>query len=129
LNPGFKVFDPAITTDVAGRGTVASGTPTLISKETVLDRFTAGVAYQIVKTGNLAGTLTVEFSDANDDDNAAGARWDAYTITLAAIAGGTDPQGYGFEIPDFGHLRIRLKLVVSGGTGTFTARINVTERK
>lgn len=122
MKPGYLVFDPAITSGV-GQGTVSSGTPTLTSKVTTLDPYVAGLSYDIDKTGNLAGTLTVEFT--NDP---AEASWKTYTITIPAIAGGTDPQKFGLEIVNIQFHKMRLKLVVSAGTGAFSARINVTRR-
>jgi len=80
-----------------------------------------GISYHVSKTGNLAGTLTLEFT--NDPSET---RWDTYTITIPAIAGGTNPQGFGLEIPDFQFLKSRLVLVVTGGTGAITARLRST---
>lgn len=124
---GFKVFDPVITTAVAGRGDVASGTPTLTSFETTPGQFVSGVSFQVNKTGTLAGTLTAECSNASDNDNDAGAPWDTYSITIPAVVTGT--QTFGFELPGFSFGRVRLKFVATSGTGTITARINITRYK
>ena len=125
---GFKLFDPAILTG-AGQGTVSTGTPTLTSKEYVPGQFGMGAGLQFLKTGNLAGTLTLEASDASDGDNAASSRWDTYTFTIPAVAAGTDPQGFLLELPDFCHGRLRAKLVCSAGTGAVTLRLNPVRRK
>ena len=120
-NIGTLLFDPAIASGI-GRGLVSSGTPTLTSKTTT-PAFDGTVGIAIVTTSTLAGTLTVEYCNATDQELILGSnQWDTYSITLPAISGATK---FGIRLPNFEFGRLRLKFVVSSGTGTILAQLCV----
>ena len=117
---GRKLFDPAILSGT-GQGTVSSGTPTLVSQSTY-PVYYGVVSFEIVVTSTLAGTLTVEYANASDQDIAQGTdQWDTYNPTGLSIPAVTGAMVFGIGLPGFEFGRIRLKFVTSSGTGTITA--------
>lgn len=110
-------------------GGLVGGNGTFYSKPSQLDNI-SDVSDLFSFTGTIAGTLTCEVS--NDDDDAervATSKWTTYdkvtgagfisgvaTLVAGAIVGGTNPEGV--ELQRLGFARVRYKLIVTGGTGT-----------
>src|ERR1044071_4481582 len=90
---GFIVFDPAVAAvanaiawETGAGGGLISGNGTYYSKPTAVP-WQTDIGESIYLTGNLAGTLTVEWSNSSNDQDLNGtSRWDTYTPV----------NGYGF---------------------------------
>jgi hypothetical protein len=134
-------YDPAVTAvtlvtfkDPAAGGTgpgggLVGGNGTFYSKASPLDNI-SDVSDLFSFTGTIAGTLTCEVSNDDDDadrvgtskwttyDRVSGAGFTAGVATLAGgtITGGSNPEGV--ELQRLGFARVRYKLVVTSGTGT-----------
>jgi hypothetical protein len=77
----------------------------------------------IDKTGTLAGTLTVEVSnDGEDEDRAGTSKWYTHPSITGIPAIATGAQSFPIEDVSCAFLRWRLKLVITGGTGTIRAK-------
>lgn len=87
-------------------------------------------------TGTIAGTLTIEVTNASSDDcDKALADWHTYdkvttggftsgvaTLAAGAITGGSNPGSV--ELKDVGFSAYRYKLIITSGTGTIRDRRN-----
>jgi hypothetical protein len=119
---GYKVFDSTLGNSTTAGGGTITGAATYYSKPTNI-RHARFLSYLIDTVGAaIAGTLTVEVSNASDEDvNNSLDTWTTYTpVGSVTVTGSTT---FGIEIPDVTFGRARLKLVVSAGTGIITARI------
>lgn len=113
----YRVFDPAITSG-DGRGTI-SANGTYVSLATEMKRWKE-ISWLVVVTGTLQGTFTVEITNGTDEEIRLGtATWVPYTPVSITWASGAASFGVTCR-PRFA--RVRLKLVVTGGTGTVTAQ-------
>lgn len=128
---GFLSYDPtlaattlAILKDTGAGGGLISGNGTFYSAPTQL-RLTTDVTDLVVIAGTIAGTLTVEVSnDTEQEDRLGTSTWVTYTDgtlpTIPAIAGA--PINVPIQLKRVGWGRMRLKLVVTSGTGTVSSK-------
>ena len=114
-NPYSRVWD---TYSVPGAGAYTSAP--------LVTPFGHIVSFTVVITGTVYGTMTVEVSNATDNDVQQGLDndWQTYSgvsnpTALPAITGaGT----IGVGLIDVEYARVRLKLVVTSGSGTLVGR-------
>lgn len=120
----------ATNANAGAGGGLISGNGTFYSQPTQIDK-KYYLSDQIALTGTIAGTLTIQISnDGEEQDRNGTAQWQTYdrvnlggfvagvaTLVAGAIVGGTNPGGWEAQRPvSWG--RIRLQLIVTGGTGT-----------
>lgn len=140
---GALAYDPfkaavsgAATANQGAGGGLISGNGTFFSQPTQIDK-KYHVSDVISLTGTIAGSLTIEISNDDEDADRNGtAQWATYglvngqgftngvaTLVAGAISGGTNPEP--IELVDVTFGRLRYKLVVTGGTGTIRSRRTV----
>jgi hypothetical protein len=136
--PPFKVFNAVA---LSSTNTVYSGSASTGALAVPGNNIgTAPVGWYVTFHGRFTstpnGTLTVEISNATDEDIRLGTDFwstytqvngDGFTSGVATVTSGqiNSKADFAIELKNFGYKRVRLKYTNSSGSGTITTIVNV----